>query len=76
MNAQRRKNISEALALISTGRAMIAEAGEAERDYFDCMPESLQSGEKGQRAEEVAEALENLASQMEDLESEIADCTA
>ena len=60
MNVLRRKQIAaiiEALSGLSAQVESLKEDIDAvmgdEQEYFDAMPESLQGGEKGQRAEEV-----------------------
>lgn len=37
-----------------------------EQDYFDNMPESLQAGEKGEKAEAAINAMENVVGLLED----------
>lgn len=76
MNKERRKAIESALADILKARDIIADAKSAletardeERDYFDNMPESLQGGDKGERASAAADALDEVCSSLEDMES-------
>jgi prefoldin subunit 5 len=65
MNDKRRKAISAIVDRIDALKALAADiqtdietlAGE-ERDYLDNMPESLQGGDKGQKAEAAADALD------------------
>jgi hypothetical protein len=42
-----------------------------EQEYFDAMPESLQSGEKGQAAEAAIESLETAQSELESAETSV-----
>lgn len=44
-----------------------------EREYFDNMPESLQGGEKGQAAEQAADALSNAKDIIEDAQTTISE---
>jgi hypothetical protein len=76
MNKDRRKQIAGVDSLIGRIREMLEEAkSEAEsarddeRDYFDNMPESLQGGEKGERASAAADALDELVSALEEADS-------
>lgn len=66
MNAKRRKEIDRAAELIEQAQQILAVAAEEEQDYFDNMPEAFQDGEKGERANEAAEALEEVATNMAD----------
>lgn len=65
MNNQRRKEIAAATAFIEQADALLQEAAQIleqaqweEQDYYDNMPESLQGGEKGDRAMEAADQLQ------------------
>lgn len=65
MNKDRRKAIAAAIELVEAAQAAAAEARDAietikdeETEYKDNMPESLQDGEKGQRADEVIDFLD------------------
>jgi len=74
MNAQRRKRLAEAAALLQQAndkkteldelleqaKSIIEEVASEEREYYDNMPESLQNGERGSRADEVASNLEGI----------------
>lgn len=75
MNAERRKQIDAAILLVayaqeakSAAQEAIDEIAQAEREYFDNMPESLQAGEKGQRAEEVSDALDEAVSSLDGMD--------
>ena len=66
MNANRRKQINEAIDLINRAHDMIARAydlideiTDAEQDALDNLPESIQESERG---EMMSEAIENLES--------------
>jgi len=73
MNKERRKQLSKAIDLLAEARDIIETAAAEERDYYDNMPESLQSGDKGQRADEVASSLEEMDSALDDLTSQLSD---
>lgn len=65
MNNTRRKAIADARQMVEAAfeaveaaRSAIADLRDEEQDYYDNMPESLQGGEKGDRAQEAINALE------------------
>ncbi len=58
MNKARRKDIEKAQAMIDEAKSILEAAQSDERDYYDNMPENMQSGDKGQKAEEAADALQ------------------
>lgn len=60
MNASRRKIIKEAQALVERAAELLEQAACEEREYYDAMPEAIQSGDKGDRASEVADALDEM----------------
>lgn len=66
MNAQRRKEIAKAIALIEEAIAILDYAAEEEREAYDNLPESLQSSERGERIEECADAIENVSCELTD----------
>jgi len=57
MNKQRRAEIEKALELLEQAQGLLSDAASEEQDYYDNMPESFQSGERGDRAQEAATAL-------------------
>lgn len=74
MNAKRRKNLAEAVELISTAMSIVESVTEDERDAFDNLPEGLQESELGetleenyQTLEEVVDDLQRLAETIEEL---------
>lgn len=71
MNAARRKIIAEASALLAQFKSLIETAASEERDYFDAMPENMQLGERGQKASDVADDLDQLVSEIEDIDSRL-----
>lgn len=71
MNKARREDIDRAVALIEEAKEILEAAAADEREYYDNMPEGLQSGEKGMAAEEAADALDEAGDQ---LDGAIASC--
>lgn len=61
MNKERRDTLATAAELIQQAEDIVREAAQEEQDYYDNMPEGIQMGEKGDRAEEVVSALEEVA---------------
>lgn len=66
MNAQRRKEIEAAIELIRQGQSQLEDLMNEEQDYYDNMPEGLQSSERGEMAEAAISALESAISGCED----------
>lgn len=71
MNAQRRKEIQKAIALIEEARTILDYVAEEEREAYDNLPESLQYSERGERMEEIADSIESVCSELEDQVSEL-----
>lgn len=67
MNKSRREQITKAIELIDAAKSLIDTAADEERSYYDNMPESIQSGEKGDLASEAADALEQASSDLDDI---------
>ena len=65
MNKQRRKDIERAIALLDEAKDIIETAAGEERDYYDAMPENMQGGEKGERAEQAADSLDECVCDIE-----------
>jgi uncharacterized coiled-coil DUF342 family protein len=73
MNNSRRKQIAEALdqwatiqVALDNLRSTVEEILDEEQDYYDNMPESFQNGEKGERASEAIENLDNAVSELDE----------
>lgn len=66
MNAQRRKGIAKAIALIGDAIAILDSVAKEEREAYDNLPESLQYSECGERMKVCAEAIESVSSELTD----------
>lgn len=80
MNAERRKKLEAIKERLTTlmGEASslgdeLAELRDEEQDYFDNMPENLQAGDRGEKAEAAINAMETVVGQLEDFASIDAD---
>lgn len=71
MNSARRKQLQALLDSIGPIRAELETIQSEEQDYYDAMPENMQEGEKGQKAEAAADALSEAVSALEEAESSI-----
>jgi hypothetical protein len=72
MNADRRKLIKRAIEMVSKAEGMIQEANEIiqqaldeENEYLENLPENLRDGEKGERAQAAASAIEEAQMEIE-----------
>jgi hypothetical protein len=80
MNKERRKTLERAKRLIEDARNKVDEAkgiveevrGE-EQDYFDNMPESLQSGDKGSAADAAVGELDSAWEILEEIDTSLDD---
>lgn len=75
MNKQRRAEIAKLYKRLEklqgeweSIRDGLGDVASEERDAFDSMPESLQQGERGQASEQAADSLENVHSEMENVD--------
>lgn len=80
MNATRRKQIEalkEKLEILKGEASSLADElatlRDEEQEYYDNMPEGLQSGEKGEKAQTAIDALENVIGWIEDFSGADAD---
>lgn len=71
MNKQRRKWINELIEKVSALQDEIDEVLQEEQECFDNMPESLQSSERGEIAEEAISNLEEALSCIDDCVSNL-----
>lgn len=67
MNTQRRKQIEGIKTKLEEAKADIETLQSEEQDYHDNMPESIQAGEKGDRASEAADQLQSAADAIEEV---------
>jgi hypothetical protein len=58
MNEKRRKALRLAITEAESLKSTIEQLRDEEQDYYDCMPEGLQSGNKGDAAQETIQQLE------------------
>lgn len=65
MNNERRKLIDSAMAKIRDGLDELITAKDEEQDYYDNMPEGLQSGSKGDNAQSAIDSLDNAISDID-----------
>lgn len=75
MNNDRRKDLNKAIDILSKikedyeqAKSLIADAAQGEQEGFDNLSEGLQQAERGQRIEEVAGSLQEVADEMEALD--------
>lgn len=73
MNDGRRKAIQAALSKIAEGRSDLESALSDEQDYYDAMPESFQSGEKGEKTQGSIDALQTAIDSLEEVDSTVSD---
>jgi uncharacterized coiled-coil DUF342 family protein len=67
MNKDRRKAVDELRGQIETIKFGIEELQNQEQDYYDNMPEGIQCGEKGDKAQEAIDALESAVASMDEV---------
>ncbi len=60
MNAARRKRIADVGSKIADLREMIEEIKAEEEEAFDNLPESIQSGERGDKMQDAISALDDI----------------
>ncbi len=66
MNKDRRAAIAKLADELEGIRSQIEDLQNEEQEYYDNMPESFQSGDKGQAAEAAAEALSSAVDSVQD----------
>lgn len=66
MNKERRASLDKIHSALEQLREDLDNIGSEEREYYDNMPESFQTGEKGDLASAAADALENAVASLED----------
>ena len=75
MNNDRRKTIGRIISDIENLQSEIEEVGQQEQDYADEMPENMHYSEKHERAEEVAQEIEEIAGEFTDLVDRLQEVT-
>ncbi|HEY1448865.1 MAG TPA: hypothetical protein VGF33_10030 [Caulobacteraceae bacterium] len=68
MNNARRADIKRAEAMIAEAMDILSTAASEEQDFHDNMPESIQQGERGDRAQEAADALQQAADDLSNID--------
>lgn len=66
MNNQRRKSIQAAIDALQDLVLQIEGLRDEEQEYYDYMPESIQSGEKGDNAQTAIDSLDSAATYLSD----------
>lgn len=68
MNNARRAEIRRAMALVAEAKDILETCASEEREYYDNMPEAIQAGDKGSRADQVATDFEGAASSLDEID--------
>ncbi len=76
MNNTRRKAIEKIVSELQGLQAKLTDIAGEERDYYDNMPENMQGSEKGERAEEVANTLQEAADEIDNIIGNLEDTTS
>lgn len=71
MNNDRRKALQEIIDTLQDAKMNLESLKDEEQDYYDNMPESLQGGEKGDRAEQAVSELEDAVNSIDEAMSSI-----
>jgi exonuclease VII small subunit len=66
MNKRTRKQLSDLHTKLEEIKSQVEAIRDEEQDKFDNMPEGLQSGERGEKTEEVIGALEDATTSLEE----------
>lgn len=75
MNKARRAALEKVKTAIEDAKVELEALHGEERDYFDNMPESFQGGDKGQEAEQAADALQSALDSLEEAVASIDEAT-
>lgn len=75
MNKDRRKEISKIVGLLQEisvkldeAKLIVEQVAQEEREFYDNMPENMQSGDNGQKADQAASDLEEVQSTLENID--------
>ena len=71
MNDARRKKLQSVIDLLSRAHSDVEAVKDDESDAFENMPEAMKEGEKGSRAEEILEELDEVLSSLDDIEGKL-----
>jgi len=74
MNAERRKEIARASAMIEEAKSILEQCRDDEEDYYSNMPDSIRDGEKGDKAQEAFEKLGEVVDSLDSAVSDLTDC--
>jgi hypothetical protein len=74
MNKQRRRAILIVIDQLENIERAVNDIQCEEQEYYDNMPESLQSSEAGERAEEVSGILEEITGSIGELVEQLNEC--
>ncbi|MDY6343089.1 MAG: hypothetical protein SPL79_02200 [Sphaerochaetaceae bacterium] len=74
MNARRRKELDRAIGLVQEAMDIVENAAGEEREYAENMPENLQLSDKWADAESVADELDDILGELDELQARIGDC--
>jgi len=74
MNARRRKELDRAIGLVQEAMDIVENAAGEEREYVENMPENLQLSDKWADAESVADELDDILGELDELQARIGDC--
>lgn len=74
MNARRRKELDRAIGLAQEAMDIVENAAGEEREYVENMPENLQLSDKWADAESVADELDDILGELDELQARIGDC--
>lgn len=73
MNKARRTKLHKAIELLEQVNSILEDCNQEENEYYDNMPESFQSGEKGDKAQQAISSIDDAYNQIEDTISFIED---
>jgi len=71
MNAGRRKEIEKARGLIDEAKSILETCQSDESEYHDNLPENMQSGDKGDRAQAAADALQEAVDKIDEISGDL-----
>lgn len=66
MNKERRASLNKAIGLLQEAKDIVAQCRDEEQEFYDNMPENMQSGEKGEKATATADTLSEVDDLLDD----------